>query len=103
MAEASRILLGVWGRAGWRGTSCSASPPTTVCTPFGLSIMFTVTGKLLVKPRVRHPPHSPSAPALGVTAPRAAWFSHLGPGEPFMHPSSHSQAPHPSLAPGRPG
>ncbi|XP_009994949.1 PREDICTED: protein LMBR1L-like, partial [Chaetura pelagica] len=25
-----------------------------LCTPFGLSTMFTVTGKLLVKPRLRH-------------------------------------------------
>ncbi|RLV82920.1 hypothetical protein DV515_00016500 [Chloebia gouldiae] len=51
-AEASRILLRLWGGVGWQGTFCSASPPTTVCTPFGLSTMFTVTGKLLVKPRL---------------------------------------------------
>lgn len=28
---------------------------STVCTPFGLSRMFSVTGSLLVKPRVRRP------------------------------------------------
>lgn len=64
MAEASRIFLGLWGGVGWWGTSCSASPPTTVCTPFGLSIMFTVTGKLLVKPRVRCPPSPIPLPQL---------------------------------------
>lgn len=44
----------------------------TVCTPFGLSTMFTVTGKLLVKPRVRHHPTIPLPPDLGVAVPRAA-------------------------------
>ncbi|NXL06490.1 LMBRL protein, partial [Mesembrinibis cayennensis] len=48
----SRPLLGVRGGDGCWGTPCSASPPAAVCTPFGLSTMFTVTGKLLVKPRL---------------------------------------------------
>lgn len=45
---------------------------------------------------------NPSAPALGVTAsglpglPHRVW-------EPFTQPCSHSQAPHPSPAPGRSG
>lgn len=34
--------------------------PPSVCTPFGLSTMFTVTGKLLVKPRVSCPLCDPS-------------------------------------------
>ncbi|KFO72609.1 Protein LMBR1L, partial [Cuculus canorus] len=42
-----------------------------LCTPFGLSTMFTVTGKLLVKPRVRCPPH-PTLPAWGCAVSRAA-------------------------------
>ncbi|XP_063215317.1 protein LMBR1L isoform X2 [Chroicocephalus ridibundus] len=48
----SRTLLGVRGGVGCWDTPCSASPPAAVCTPFGLSTMFTVTGKLLVKPRL---------------------------------------------------
>lgn len=76
LAEASRIFLGVWGGVGWQGTSFSVSPPTTVCTPFGLSIMFSVTGKLLVKPRVRCAPQSLCPSFGGDWSPTSGMGSH---------------------------
>lgn len=96
----TRTLVGVWGGLEYQDTPCSAFPPTAVCTPFGLSTMFTVTGKLLVKPRVRcRPPRVP--------LPQPGGLRSLGlPGLPSRARGAiHgcSRVPRPSPAPRRPG
>uniref|UniRef100_A0A8C3S6Z2 Protein LMBR1L n=1 Tax=Chelydra serpentina TaxID=8475 RepID=A0A8C3S6Z2_CHESE len=47
-----------------------------LCTPVGLSRMFTVTGKLLVKPRVRLPVPAPPSPHL--LRPTSCWLNLSG-------------------------
>lgn len=90
------------GRGESWGTPCSASCTAAVCTPFGLSTMFAVTGKLLVKPRVRCPPPGPAAPAWGLYRPQGCLLCHPGEGVPFT-PHRLLTGSSPTPAPGRPG
>lgn len=89
----SRTLLGVRGWVGCWDTPCLASPPTAVCTPFGLSTMFTVTGKLLVKPRVRCSPWS-CCPSLGACCPWGCLVSRPGHGVHIPPPAPHGFLTH---------
>lgn len=67
-----------------------------VCTPFGLSTMFTVTGKLLVKPRVSCPLRGPTAMGWGLCVPNAM-------GLPRVYDMRVPDGCRPSAAPGGPG
>uniref|UniRef100_A0A8D0FMW5 Limb development membrane protein 1 like n=1 Tax=Strix occidentalis caurina TaxID=311401 RepID=A0A8D0FMW5_STROC len=72
-----------------------------LCTPFGLSTMFTVTGKLLVKPRLledldeqlsctrlEEAAGPPQSPARGVGAPAPLLPSHVPPPAELRHRAS---------------